>query len=83
MYNPIPPPRPSLQLLSSIPPAPRRPAPSAVSHCNSATYTNAPASSNSQPVLVTHLAKNTLKMRHKIPAHHRNPLKQRSLKPHV
>jgi hypothetical protein len=31
---------------------------------------------------VTHLSKKALKMRHKIAAHHLNPLKTNSLKPH-
>jgi hypothetical protein len=32
------------------------------------------------PTLVTHLAKKALKMRHKIPPHQRNPLKNNGLK---
>jgi hypothetical protein len=40
------------------------------------------ASSASGTVRVTHLAKKALPMRHKTSAHHRNPLKKRSLKPH-
>jgi hypothetical protein len=36
----------------------------------------------SPPDRVTHLAKKALQMRHKTSAHHRNPLKKRSLLPH-
>jgi hypothetical protein len=82
MYNPIPPPRPSLLLLSSIPPSPMPPrAASRIALQLSHLHERARVFElRSRPGDA--FCENTLKMRLPISTNHRNQLKKSSLKPH-